>query len=51
MNPKKTWRTAISRFNAEGVEIAGYAHEDLIRKLDFASMLFVLYQQRVPSRQ
>jgi citrate synthase len=51
MNPKKTWRTAISRFDAEGVEIAGYPHEELIRKLDFASMLFVLYQQRVPSRQ
>lgn len=48
MNEKKTWRTAISRFDAAGVEIAGYPHEDLIRELDFASMLFVLWQQRIP---
>ena len=49
MTQKKPWRTAISRFDDAGVEIAGYKHEDLIRKLDFTSMLFVLFQQRIPS--
>lgn len=48
MTQKKPWRTAISRFSAESVEIAGYKHEDLIRQLDFAGSLFVLYQQRLP---
>ena len=48
MTQKKPWRTAISRFSAQSVEIAGYKHEDLIRTLDFAGMLFVLYQQRLP---
>ncbi len=48
MTQKKPWRTAISRFSSESVEIAGYKHEDLIRKLDFAGSLFVLYQQRMP---
>lgn len=49
MTQKKPWRTAISRFDDASVEIAGYKHEDLIRKLDFTSMLFVLFQQRIPS--
>ena len=49
MTQKKAWRTAISRFDDASVEIAGYKHEDLIRKLDFTSMLFVLFQQRIPS--
>ena len=44
----KTWRTALSRFSDESVEIAGYRHEDLMRAVDFAGMLFVLYQQRLP---
>lgn len=45
----KTWRTALSRFDSAGVEIAGYRHEDLMRKLDFAGMLFVMFQQRLPT--
>ena len=44
----KTWRTALSRFSDESVEIAGYRHQDLMRAVDFAGMLFVLYQQRLP---
>ena len=47
--PRKTWRTAISRFNQEGVEIAGYDHGDIMRAVDFAGALFVLYQQRLPT--
>jgi citrate synthase len=48
MTQKKPWRTAISRFSSESVEIAGYKHEELMRKVDFAGSLFVLYQQRMP---
>ena len=48
MTQKKPWRTAISRFSSESVEIAGYKHEELMRKVDFAGSLFVLYQHRMP---
>ena len=48
MTQKKPWRTAISRFSSESVELAGYKHEELMRKVDFAGSLFVLYQQRMP---
>ena len=48
MTQKNPWRTAISRFSSESVEIAGYKHEELMRKVDFAGSLFVLYQQRMP---
>lgn len=47
--PEKTWRTAISDFDQESIQIGGYCVRDMMRKLDFAGSLFVLYQQRVPS--
>src|SRR3546814_6550621 len=48
---QKTWRTAISNFDQESIVIGGYRVRDLMRNLDFGGMMFVLYQQRVPSPQ
>lgn len=47
--PRKAWRTAISNYDEETIQIGGYRVRDLMRNLDFGGMLFVLYQQRVPS--
>jgi len=48
---QQTWRTAISNFDQESIVIGGYRVRDLMRNLDFGGMMFVLYQQRVPSPQ
>lgn len=48
---QKTWRTAISNFDEESIVIGGYRMRDLMRELDFGGMMFVLYQQRLPSPQ
>jgi citrate synthase len=46
---KKTWRTAISDYDEENIQIGGYRVRDMMRNLDFGGALFVLYQQRIPS--
>lgn len=51
MKRTKTWRTGLSRFDADGVEIAGYPIEDLMQRLDFASCMFLLFQQKLPTPQ
>jgi len=47
----KRWRTAVSGYDTEHIQISGYRVRDLMRNLDFGGTLFVLYQQRVPSPQ
>ena len=49
MKPKKTWRSALSRFDEKSVEIAGYDIGELMQKLDFAGCMFLLFQQRLPT--
>ncbi len=44
-----TWRTGISYPTDRGVVIRGYPIEDLMEHLDFAGMLFVLFQGRRPT--
>ncbi len=51
MSEKKLWRTSISSSDQENVYIAGYKVSDMMRNLDFAAGLFVLYQQRIPSAE
>lgn len=47
--PKKPWRSALSRFDENTVEIAGYDIAELMRKLDFAGVMFLLFQQKLPT--
>ncbi|MDX5362495.1 MAG: citryl-CoA lyase [Alphaproteobacteria bacterium] len=47
----KKWRTAISTFDDDGASIGGYQIQDLMENLDFGAAMFVLYQQRVPSKE
>lgn len=49
MTQDKTWRTALSRFDDKGVEIAGYDMTELMEKLDFGGCMFLLFQQRLPT--
>jgi citrate synthase/citryl-CoA lyase len=46
---QKTWRTAVSDYDKESINIGGYRVRDLMKNLDFGGVLFVLYQQRIPS--
>jgi len=47
---QKRWRTALSDVTSKPETVAGYELQELIRNLDFGASLFVLYQQRVPTR-
>lgn len=49
MTHDKPWRTALSRFDDRGVEIAGYDMAELMEKLDFGGCMFLLFQQRLPT--
>jgi len=46
---KKAWRTALSNYDKETIDIGGYRLRDLMTNLDFGGMLFVMYQQRIPT--
>ncbi len=47
---KKPWRTAVSTYDEASITIGGYRVRDMMRNLDFGGSLFVLCQQRVPTK-
>ncbi len=48
---EQRWRTAIGYPTDRGVVVRGYRIEDLMEHLDFAGMLFVLFQGRRPTAE